>query len=68
VLNFSNVERVSTALLGKLVALQRRLRLTGGGLTLCEVRPDFQAVLRTLRLWRYLNVCGSEEDALQALL
>jgi anti-sigma B factor antagonist len=68
VLNFGNVERVSTALLGKLVALQRRLGLTGGGLALCEVRPELQAVLRTLQLRRYLNVCGSEEDALQPLL
>jgi anti-sigma B factor antagonist len=68
VLNFGNVERVSTALLGTLAALQRRLRLTGGGLALCAVRPELQAVLRTLRLRRYLNVCGSEEDALQLLL
>jgi anti-anti-sigma factor len=66
VLNLGNVERVSTALLGKLVALQRRLRLTGGGLALCEVRPELQAVLRTLRLRRCLNVCGSEADALQS--
>jgi anti-anti-sigma regulatory factor len=68
VLKFGNVERVSTTLLGKLVALQQRLRLTGGGLALCEVRPELQAVLRTLRLRRYLNVCGSEADALQPLL
>ena len=67
VLNCGNVEPVSTALLGKLVALQRQLRLTGGGLALCDVRPELQAVLRALRLRRCLNVRGSEEDALQSL-
>jgi anti-sigma B factor antagonist len=68
VVNFGNVERVSTALLGRLAALQRRLRLMGGGLALCEVRPELQAVLRALQLRRYLHVCRSEENALQPLL
>lgn len=68
VLDFNNVERLSSALVGRLVALQGRLRQAGGRLALCGVRPEFLALLRALRLRRHLNVCGSEDDALQPLL
>jgi anti-anti-sigma factor len=68
VVNLGDVERVSTALLGKLAALQRRLRQGGGGVAVCGVSPELHAALRALRLDRHLDVCGSEEDALQRLL
>jgi anti-anti-sigma factor len=68
VVNLGDVERLSTALLGKLAALQRRLREGGGGVAVCGVSPELHAVLRALRLDRHLDVCGSEEDALQRVL
>ncbi len=39
-LNFGNVERLSSAVLGQVVALGRAVRRDGGRLALCGLRPD----------------------------
>src|SRR5260370_16593490 len=39
VLNFGQVERLSTELMGTLVALQRRVQEKGGRLALCQIHP-----------------------------
>jgi anti-sigma B factor antagonist len=68
VLNFGNVERLSSAVLGQVVALDRAVRRVGGRLALCGVRPDLSHLLTVTRLDRYLDLYPSEEEALQALL
>jgi anti-sigma B factor antagonist len=67
VLNLVNVERVSSALVGKLAALHARVNTLGGRLALCQLHPELAAVLKMLRLHRYLNVYDREDDAVQAL-
>jgi anti-anti-sigma factor len=68
VLNFSNVERLSSALVGRLMGLHRRLRREGRRLAVCGIKPDLYAVFQILQLHEHLSVYGSENDALQALL
>jgi anti-sigma B factor antagonist len=65
VLNFGQVERLSSALLGQLVALSRALRRVGGRLALCEVRPEFYPGFRVLALHKDLPLYRSEGEALQ---
>jgi anti-anti-sigma factor len=68
ILNFGNVERLSSAVLGSVVALNRAVRRTGGRLVLCAVRPDLSHLFTITRLDRYLDLYPSEGEALQDLL
>jgi anti-anti-sigma factor len=43
-LDFRNVESLASRDLGRLVGLDRRLRASGGRLTLCNVRPQLYEV------------------------
>src|SRR5215468_9218365 len=56
VLNFGNVERLSSAVLGQVVALERVVRRAGGRLALCGVRSDLSHLLTVTRLDKYLNL------------
>ena len=67
-LDFGNVERLSSAVLGQVVALERAVRRAGGKPVLCGVRPDLADVLIITRLDKYLDLYPSEEEALQSLL
>jgi anti-anti-sigma factor len=67
-LNFGNVERLSSAVLGQVVALDRAVRRAGGRLALCGARPDLAHLLTITRLDRYLDLYPSEGEALQGLL
>jgi anti-anti-sigma factor len=67
-LNFGNVERLSSAVLGSVVALDRAVRRAGGRLALCGLRPDLAHLLTTTRLDRHLAIYPSEGEALQDLL
>jgi anti-sigma B factor antagonist len=68
VLNFGGVERLSSAVLGQVVALERAVRRAGGRLALCGVRPDLSHLFTITRLDRYLDLYPSEGEALQDLL
>jgi anti-anti-sigma factor len=68
VLNFGNVERLSSAVLGQVVALGRAVRRDGGRLVLCGVRPDLSPLFTITRLDRSLELYPSEGEALQDLL
>src|ERR671923_1144530 len=43
-LNFGNVEYLSSAALGKLVALNKKLQAAGGRLILCNIAPQIYEV------------------------
>lgn len=67
-LNFSNVERLSSAVLGSVVALNRAVRQAGGKLALCGLRQDLFYLFTITRLDRQLDLYASEGEALQDLL
>src|SRR5262249_34613618 len=50
VLNFSKVEGMTTALVGKLVAAHRKIEQAGGRLVLCEVGAPLQEILTLCKL------------------
>jgi anti-anti-sigma factor len=68
VLNFSNVERLSSALLGKVVALHQAVRRVGGSLAVCEAQPELNHLLKVTRLDKYMDLYATEWEALQDLL
>jgi len=66
VLNFAGVERMASLMLGKIMALHRKLKAVGGRLVLCGVDPEIYWVFETLRLPKLLCFCKDEQEALQA--
>jgi anti-anti-sigma factor len=67
VLNFHHVDRLSTALVGKIIALHHRLKDEGGQLALCRVSPQLRQALELLKLPKLLPIYSEEREALEAL-
>jgi anti-anti-sigma regulatory factor len=67
VLNFCRVHRLSTALVGKVVALQQRLKGMGGQLALCQVAPHLREALELLKLPRLVPIYDEEREALEKM-
>lgn len=66
VLDFSNVNLISSSLLSKLILLQRRVDGSGGKLRLCEISPVLQQVFRTSNLDRLFAIDRDQRAALSA--
>ena len=65
-LNFGNVEFLSSAALGKLIALHKKLQAVGGRLILCNIDPEIYEVFEITRLDKFFNIQKEEQTALQA--
>jgi anti-anti-sigma factor len=59
-LDFSNVEYLGSLELGTLLALHKRLRATGGRLTLFNLSPLVYEVFTVTRLQTLLGICREE--------
>jgi anti-anti-sigma factor len=64
VLNSGDVRCMSTAMLGKLIGFDKRVKQGGGDLALCSLRPDLVAQFERMRLDRLFHICSTEEEAL----
>jgi anti-sigma B factor antagonist len=65
-LNFGNVEYLSSAALGKLITLNRKVNQVGGKLVLCNIAPQIYEVFEITRLNRVFTIHEEEQAALQA--
>ena len=66
VLNLENVESISTAMVGKLVSLHRRLDAAQGRLVLCRLGPFLIEIFKILNLGQLARVYGEEQEAVQS--
>jgi anti-anti-sigma factor len=64
VLDFSSVDFISSAMFGKLIHLNSKIKSRGGTLTLCGIRPDVREVFHICGLDRIFNIRQDESDAL----
>lgn len=64
-LNFSNVEYLSSAALGKFITLNKKVNGAGGKLILCGIDPAIYEVFEITRLDRLFNIQKDEQSALQ---
>jgi anti-anti-sigma factor len=64
VLNLGHVESLSTAMVGRLVALQRRVEAAGGRLVLCGLGPFLLEIFKVLNLMNFTPVYRDEAEAL----
>ena len=65
-LNFSNVEYLSSAALGKFITLNKKVNAAGGKLVLCSIDPQIYEVFEITRLNKIFNIQKEEQTALQA--
>ncbi|MBV9463896.1 MAG: STAS domain-containing protein [Verrucomicrobiae bacterium] len=65
-LNFGNVEYLSSAALGKLITLNKKLQAAGGRLILCNIDPQIHEVFEITKLDKFFNIQKEEQTALQA--
>ncbi len=65
-LNFGNVEYLSSAALGKFINLNKKVRGAGGKLVLCNIAQHIYEVFEITRLDKMFNIQKDEQAALQA--
>jgi len=65
-LNFGNVEYLSSAALGKFITLNKKVQAAGGKLILCNIDAQIYEVFQITRLDRLFNIQKEEQAALQA--
>jgi anti-sigma B factor antagonist len=66
--DFSNVEYLSSAALGKLITLDKKIQAAGGWLVLCNVEAKIHEVFRTARLDKILQIHEKGESDPEANL
>ena len=64
VLDFANVEYLSSAALGKLITMDKKVKASGGKLRLCSIRPDIYEVFAITKLNKLFDIKDTQEDAL----
>ena len=65
-LNFFNVEFLSSAALGKLITLDKKVKANGGRLKLSNIRPEIYEVFAITKLNKLFDIKDDEADALAA--
>ncbi len=63
-LNFSSVEFLSSAALGKLITLDKKVKANAGKLKLSNIRPEFYEVFAITKLNKLFDIKDDEADAL----
>ncbi len=67
VLDFANVEYLSSAALGKLITMDKKVKAAKGKLRLCNIRPDIYEVFAITKLNKLFDMKDTLEAALQGL-
>jgi anti-anti-sigma factor len=66
VLNFANVESMTTAMVGKLVSLHQKVEAGEGRLALCNIDPFLREIFKILNLTHVFPMHDDEQAALQS--
>jgi anti-sigma B factor antagonist len=65
-LNFQNVEFLSSAALGKLITLDKKVKSHGGKLKLCNIRPEIYEVFAITKLNKLFDIREDEAAGLDS--
>ena len=66
-LNFGNVEFLSSAALGKLITLNKKVQQSGGKLAMCKIAREILEVFEITKLDKLFKIFKDEQAALQSL-
>ncbi|MBX3443038.1 MAG: STAS domain-containing protein [Planctomyces sp.] len=67
VLDFTNVEYLSSAALGKLITMDKKVKAASGKLRLCNIRKDIYEVFAITRLNKVFDIRDTQDDAVAGL-
>ncbi len=67
VLDFSNVKFLSSAVLGLLIRISRKIYESEGQLKLCGIKPKIQEIFRITRLEQVFDIDADRYDAVRSL-
>jgi anti-sigma B factor antagonist len=67
VLDFTNVEYLSSAALGKLITMDKKVKASGGKLRLCNIRKDIYEVFAITRLNKVFDIRNTQDEAVAGL-
>jgi len=67
VINFSKVRYLSSAVLGKLISLNKKINAQKGRLALCCINPDILQVFKITRLDKLIPIYDNEDDAVRGV-
>ena len=63
VLDFTNVEYLSSAALGKLITMDKKVKAASGKLRLCNIRKDIYEVFAITRLNKVFDIRNTQDEA-----
>ena len=64
-LNFGNVQYLSSAALGKLITLNKKVQQAGGKLAMCKIAKEILEVFEITKLDKLFKIFKDEQTALQ---
>ena len=66
-MNFEHVNYMSSAVMGKLVSLYKRVEKEGGGMRLSNIGPNIYEIFQIMKFDELFDICDTEEDAIAEL-
>jgi anti-sigma B factor antagonist len=67
VLDFSDVEYMSSSALGKLIKFHKKILAVDGSLRLCNLKPELQKIFKVLGLQRFFKIDKDRNKALKKI-
>jgi anti-sigma B factor antagonist len=67
ILDFGNVRFLSSAVLGLLIRLSKRIYERDGSLRLCNINPKIYEIFKITRLTKTFDICKDVESAVEGL-
>ncbi|MHC4789530.1 MAG: STAS domain-containing protein, partial [Planctomycetota bacterium] len=68
VVNFSGVTYMSSAVMGKLVSLLKKVQAAGGQLRLCAIEESIYEIFEIMRFDKMFEICPGEDEAVIDLI
>ena len=67
VINFSKIKFLSSAVLGKLISLNKKIHAMKGRLAFCSINSDIMQVFKITKLDKLIPIRDDEDDAVKAV-
>jgi len=67
VINFSKIKFLSSAVLGKLISLNKKLSAQKGRLAFCHINSDIMQVFKITRLDKLIPIYDDEDEAVKGI-
>ena len=67
VIDFDKIKFLSSAVLGKLIALNKKITAQKGRLAFCNINPDIMQVFKITKLNKLIPILDDEEKAIKSV-